>query len=93
MDRDRALDLLRTNHVFPGPYELRVVIHPHGRATILSLVGAAATGRVSIHGVDERASAQGRYVSLRIGLTVTDAEDVLAVYELLRGRPEVILSM
>jgi putative lipoic acid-binding regulatory protein len=91
MERDRALALLRNTHEFPGPYELRVVIHPHGRTTVLSLV--AAVGSVSVHGVDEKASAQGRYVSLRIGLTVSDAEDVLAVYEVLRGHPHVVMAL
>lgn len=91
MERERALALLRNTHEFPGSYELRVVIHPHGRTTVLSLV--AAVDRVNVHSVDEKASAQGRYVSLRISLAVADAEDVLAVYDLLRGHPHVVMAL
>ncbi|MBN2798829.1 MAG: DUF493 domain-containing protein [Deltaproteobacteria bacterium] len=84
MDRDEALALLRSQHPFPGPFDFRVVILPAARSGVLSAMSAAAGPEAALLAVDERASSQGTYLSLRVRMSLPDAENVLHVYEILR---------
>ena len=91
--RSSALDLLRAQHTFPGPYVFRLVIEPGAAPSIVSAVSAAMrhTGRMSK--VEEKPSRQGRFVSLRLHVEVHRAEGVLDVYEVVSGLDGVVMSL
>jgi putative lipoic acid-binding regulatory protein len=88
--RARAIALLETRHTFPGPYEFRVVVRADGVSAVVSAL-AAALQRPSR--VDERRSGAGRWVSVRYGVEIRSGEEVLEVYDLLRGMEQVVLVM
>ena len=81
-ERDRALQLLRSQHTFPGPYSVRVVVRPPRRAEVVSVLGAALEGG-AIRQIDEKPSRNGNYVALRIHFDAASAEEVLSVYGVL----------
>jgi putative lipoic acid-binding regulatory protein len=83
MDRAEALELLRSAHTFPGPYRCRVVVRAAARAAAVTAVRAMIGP--GLRGVDEQASRNGTYVSLRLDVHAEAAEDVLEIYELVRG--------
>lgn len=88
--RATARALLESGHEFPGTFEFRVVVRPGAVGTIVTAI-AAAVGRAGE--VDERRSSGGKWVSVRYRVDVDSAEAVLDVYALLRGMPEVVLTM
>lgn len=89
----RARDLLEANHVFPGPFEFRVVVRPVHRSAVVTAVVTAAGGSDTLLGIDEKASAQGTYVSLRITVRADSADHVLGVYEVVRTVDGVLTVM
>jgi putative lipoic acid-binding regulatory protein len=89
----RARELLRANHAFPGPFEFRVVVRPVHRSAAVSAVVSAVGGSHALLGVDERASARGTYVSLRIQVQAESPDVVLAVYEVIRQVEGVLTVM
>ncbi|MEM6925907.1 MAG: DUF493 domain-containing protein [Myxococcota bacterium] len=91
-DRRRVLELLRSQHTFPGPYRFRIVTRPTDRATILTAVGAAA-GEDVILDVSERPSRNGSYVAVHVDAQMGSAEDVLDIYDVIRELPEVLTVM
>lgn len=93
MDRAKALELLRDQHAFPGPFEFRAFVRPGSRAVVVSAVAAACGEDSAIEHVDERASRQGRWVRLRLRVRAASAEVVLAVYEVLGALDEVVLTL
>lgn len=88
--RSRAIGLLESQHVFPGPYEFRVVVRADGVSTVVSAL-AAALARPSR--VDERRSGAGRWVSIHYKVEIRSAVEVLDVYDLLRGMEQVVLVL
>lgn len=90
MDRDAALELLRTQHDFPGPYRFRAVVRA-GEST--SVVTAVSATTADIRSVEEAPSRKGTYVSLRVTAHVETAEQVLDVYEVLGRLDEVITTI
>lgn len=92
-DREAALELLRSQHVFPGPYVFRIVVHPPAAAGIVSGVGAALGSAGHVHKVVEQASRSGRYVSLRMHCELASAETILEVYELLKKLDGVVMTL
>jgi putative lipoic acid-binding regulatory protein len=93
MDRAESLDLLRSQHQFPGVFEFRVVIRPGKRSTVVSAMTAAAGPGARLEGVRERNSRNGNYVALRVGIDVDDAERVLDVYEVLKALDGILAVM
>lgn len=92
-DRESALELLRSQHVFPGAYVFRIVVHPHAAAGVVSGVGAALPPEGGVVKVEQQASRSGRYVSLRLHTSLPDAEIVLDVYELLGSLDGVVMTL
>lgn len=90
--RERALALLLAHHTFPGPFEFRVVVRPVHRTTAVTAVASAVGGGDALLSVDEKRSAQGNYVSLRITVQAESAHAVLDVYEVVR-RVEGVLTV
>ncbi len=93
MDRDDSLALLRSVHSFPGPFEFRVVVHPPQAPSVLSAMTAAAGPASKVVHVDERRSAQGKYLALHVQIHLENAEDVLEVYGVLKQVEGVLLTM
>jgi putative lipoic acid-binding regulatory protein len=91
--RRRAIALLESQHVFPGPFEFRVVIRPDGRAAALGALISAAGPEASLLEVTERASQGGRYLSLRVKVHLDSADVVLDIYEVLREVDQVITAL
>lgn len=93
MERDEALELIRSNHEFPGPFQFRVVVRPAFAAQTVSAMVAAAGPDARAIDVDERHSSKGTYVALHVRLQLDDAERVLDVYEVLDGLEHVLAKM
>ena len=93
MERDDALELLRSNHDFPGEFQFRVVVRPPATAkTVTAMVAAAGPG-ARVAAVDERLSSKGTYVALHVTIEVRSAECVLDVYEVLGELDDVLAKM
>jgi len=82
MQSDEALQLLRDNHVFPGPFRFRAILSPAVRGAVLAAVEAAGVGAIEL--VEERESAAGRFLALHVTVRIARAEDVLAVWAAIR---------
>lgn len=91
--RERARALLAAHHEFPGPFEFRVVVRPVDRTAAVTAVVSAAGGGDVLLSLDERASARGSYVSLRITVRAASPEVVLDVYEGVRRVDGVLTVM
>ena len=83
-DRTRSLELLRAGHVFPGPFQFRIVVLPGREADAITAVRTAIGTEDAIEDVSTRASRNGRFVSVRATAKVPRAEAVLAVYAFLK---------
>ena len=92
-DRDSALELLRSQHTFPGPYVFRVVAHQGHVAGIVSAVGAALTDRGVVDRVGEKPSRTGKYLSIRLFTEVDSPETILDVYEVLSSLDSVVMTL
>lgn len=92
MTRDAALDLLRSQHTFPGDHTFHVIVRDlPGHAAGVSAVLAGLCELESLAGrVVEVPSRNGTYLSLRMRLPCPDAERVLDVYAKLGELPEVV---
>lgn len=85
--RQRAIDLLEANHVFPGEFSLSVIARSGDEITVAILNGAA-------HGLGEplrpeahqiKPSAGGRYLSHRLLVPCRSAADVLELFARMRA--------
>ena len=83
-DRERSLELLRAAHEFPGPFQFRIVIHPGKQADVLAALTTAIDRDGALGDVSTRSSRNGRFLSLRATVDLETAEEVLAVYGVLR---------
>jgi putative lipoic acid-binding regulatory protein len=91
-DRQRSIDLLNANHVFPGDYPVSVIAL-NAEPVATALAAAASQGQpgpLSGEAHQVRPSANGKYVSHRFTLRVQDAEAVLDLYARLRAIDGVI---
>lgn len=93
MERDEALELLKAQHIFPGPYDFRVVVRTGSASAVVTTAVRAAVPGLSVSGVTEKPSRKGTYVALRIATTCLSAEMVLAVYAILQELDEVLITM
>ncbi len=83
MDRARALDLLRDQHRFPGPFAFRVIVEAERRADVVAVVKAALGEGEHLQDVRERPSRAGRWSALQLVTELSGPETVLEVYALL----------
>ena len=83
VDRPSFLDLLHSQHTFPGEYTLRVITVPATRAGVLSAVSTTLSGHGETLDVQETASSRGRLLSLRIRIHTESADDVVRAYDVL----------
>jgi len=90
-ERARLLDLLRSQHDFPGPYTFKVIYRNQPSAGDAILAALAELGAGDVVGEPQlRASSSARFVSMSLDLTMDTAEQVLDVYGLLKGLDSVI---
>jgi putative lipoic acid-binding regulatory protein len=90
-DRQRAIELLEANHVFPGDYGLSVVA-VNTDAVMASVLAATReeTGELAPLTHETRPSSGGKYVSHRLTVRCVDAAQVLRLYARLRSVDGVI---
>lgn len=93
MTREEALALLAQQHVFPGPFEFRVVVRPPVRGAVISAMVVAAGAAARLEHVGERASKHGKYVALAVTIHVPAPEQVLDVWEILKSVDGVVTSL
>jgi len=85
--RQRSLELLEANHVFPGEFSLSVIAFGEERVTV-AILAAAWPEQPKSPGDDGHQtipSAKGKYVSHRLRLTVQSAHEVLDLFARLRA--------
>ena len=92
MERDQAIELLESNHEFPGPFQFRVVVRPADRTSTVSAM-SASVGDATVLDIEERASRNGTYIALHVRMQLERAEQVLDVYEVLGQLPGVLAKM
>ena len=90
MTRDEARELLESQHTFPGPFEFRVDVRPVAASTA---VAAIAAGGVRIEHVGERRSDKGSYIALHVKTYAASANEVLDVWEVLKGVDGVVAQL
>ena len=93
LDREGALELLRSQHTFPGPYTFRVVVRPDARSGVVSAIAAALGDASAVQEIHERASSKGNYLSLRVVTRMEDAEGVLDVNEVVSALDDVLITL
>ena len=93
IDREGALELLRSQHTFPGPYTFRIVVRPDARSSVVSAIAAALGDESAVQGVEEQPSRKGTYLSLRVTSHIQTAEAVLDVYEVVGALDSVLMTM
>ena len=91
-DEQRLLELLESQHDFPGPYSFKVICKnaPGAPQGIVAALQAETGLSVSSDEAAMRSSRAGKYVSFKVVLAATQAADVLAVYARLRVYDSVI---
>ena len=91
-DRGQLLELLKSQHDFPGSFTFKVICR--NVPGITDRIEGAARTAVDLVAEPEppkrRASTGDRFVSLTLDLTLRQAEDVLEVYRVLREQDDVI---
>ena len=75
MDRDEALELLRSQHAFPGPYRFRAVVRAGESAGVVTAVSAATE---QVTDVEEAPSRKGTYVNNRKIIILIRASIILS---------------
>lgn len=93
MERDEALALLRTQHVFPGPFEFRVVVKPPEANMTVAAMLAGAGESALLENIKERPSRKGTYLALAVRIHLDSAERVLDVYAVLAKMDHVLASL
>ena len=92
-DQESALELLKSQHDFPGPFIFRIVVLPEHSASIVSAVACIVQQSGSIEKVDERESRTGRFMSIHFHCQMDSAESVLEVYAVITGLEGVVMSL
>ena len=93
--RERMIELLRSQHKFPGPFSLSVVTHQRDAVKIAlrAAIEAELPAPLSDDAWQERPSKGGKYVSHRLVIECRDAEHVLAIYARIQAVEGVIQVM
>ena len=88
--RQRAIELLEANHVFPGPISVSV-IGRNDPAVELAVLAAAGLGEApGADRHDRKESGGGKYVSHRLTVQCASAAEVLDLFARLRAVDGVI---
>lgn len=92
VDEQRMLDLLESQHSWPGRYTVKVIYrnHPTLGDAIVAALRAECGVQVPEGGVSTRASGAGRFVAMTLELDVGEARQVLAVYRVLGDMESVV---
>jgi putative lipoic acid-binding regulatory protein len=93
MEREVALELLRSQHEFPGPFQFRVIVRPEASGSVIDAMTASAGETARVREVTRRLSSKGTYVALHIDMEVPSAESVLDVYAVLHGLTGVMTAL
>ena len=93
MEREAALELLRSQHEFPGLFLFRVVVRPDAKGAVIGAMTAAAGEDARVHELTERRSSKGTYVALHVNMDLPRAEVVLDVYAVLHGMDGVMTAL
>jgi putative lipoic acid-binding regulatory protein len=92
MDREAALELLRSQHDFPSDHRFHVIVL--GKTEDIDAILARVINMAALSSLEGRVevvpSRHGRYVSLRLTLPCASAEHVLDFYALFQQCPEII---
>jgi putative lipoic acid-binding regulatory protein len=90
--RQRAIELLEANHVFPGEITVSVIARNDDDVTarVLAAAGAALGGPLAADAHERHPSAQGKYVSHRLKVHCASAAAVLDLFARLRAVDGVI---
>jgi len=94
-DVARFRALLEANHEFPGPYRFSVITLTD-EGVVAALRGTLAARGLAVPSADEwvtQASSGGRYTSHRFTLQCASADEVLALYQVVRAVAGVVAVM
>ena len=64
MERESALELLRSQHDFPGRFKFRFVVRPDCVDSVLSAILSGAGAAAVVQEVNQRLSRKGNYLAL-----------------------------
>ncbi len=90
-ERLRLLELLRSQHDFPGPYTFKVIYRNQpatGDAIVAALTGVGVGAIIGEPNL--RASSSARFVSMTLDMRMETAEGVLEVYAALKEMDSVL---
>jgi putative lipoic acid-binding regulatory protein len=82
--RQRALDLLKATHSFPGDYHLSVITLTAEGTFVALRAAIEVSGPLADGGYHRVPSSGGKYTSHRFRVVCASPEDVLALYERVR---------
>lgn len=93
-DRQQSLDILNATHIFPSPVMVKVIGENHD--TFVARVVSAVRDEMAAESDPPytiREARNGRHISITLEPHMSDAEQVLAVYDRLRTLPGVLMLM
>ena len=93
MKRSESLELLKSQHCFPGPFDFRVVVKRGHKTEVVNAVLAASGDGALASDVQERASRKGTYLALVITVHLQDARQVFEIYDVIQGLPSVVTAL
>ena len=93
MEREAALELLRSQHDFPGTFKFRVVVRPDCVDSVLSAIAEGAGEQAGVREVQQRLSRKGNYLALHVDMDLPSVESVLDVYRSLHGLDGVLTAL
>ena len=93
MEREAALELLRSQHEFPGRFKFRFVVRPDCVDSVLSAISSGAGAAAVVQEVNQRLSRKGNYLALHIDMDLPSAETVLDVYGAVQGLDGVLTAL
>lgn len=93
-DRQQSLDILNATHTFPSPVMFKV-IGENNETFVARVVAAVRDELVAVEDppYTTREARNGRHISITLEPQMSDAEQVLAVYDRLRTLPGVLMLM
>lgn len=94
MDHRPSIELLESNHTFPGVYQIKAIGASEGDF-VARVLDAAAEELASPAEIDHstRETAGGRHVSVTMDVTVQNAEQVRAIYARIRELPGLVFVL
>ena len=93
MKRAESLELLKSQHHFPGPFDFRVVVKKGHKTEVVNAVLAVSGDGTLVSDVVERPSRKGTYVALVITVKLRDARQVFDIYDVIKQLPSVVTAL